>query len=80
MENENIQVVASFDEGGKFKPTAFKHGQKLYRVRSINLSHSIKRGAIREFIFNVSDGANNWILVFNTENLKWQLQSQFIYS
>ena len=77
---ENLEVVASFADGGKFKPTIFKYGQKIYRVKNINLFHTIKRGAERQYIFNVSDGANNWVLIFDTENLQWSLENQFSFS
>lgn len=78
--SENIEVVAAFTGLGKFKPTAFKYGQKLYRVHSINLFHSVKVGANRQFVFNVSDGANNWVLMFDTQTLRWTLNDQYSYS
>jgi hypothetical protein len=80
MSGENVEVFAAFAKTGSFKPQAFKYGQQVYKVSKIDLSYSVKRGANKLYVFNVSDEANSWVLSFDTETMKWNLQNHFMYS
>ena len=71
----HIEVVAKFTASGGLAPEYFKDGNREYKINSVNLVRSVRRGARRIIVFNVSDEGGEHILIFDTENLKWQLET-----
>ncbi|HYD91683.1 MAG TPA: hypothetical protein VEA37_09380 [Flavobacterium sp.] len=80
MAGENIEVFAAFSKSGGFKPQAFKYGQQVYKVAKVDLQYSVKQGASKLYVFNVSDEVNSWVLSFDTGTMKWNLQNHAIFS
>ena len=70
---EQIQVIVSFNQDGVF-PRVIRWGKHSYKILKVNLVHTIKEGAVRIYLFSVSDRANMWKLGFNTESLKWWIE------
>ena len=73
---ETVDVIAIFTKEG-ISPRVIRWGRQRYKILQVNLSHSIRDGAVRIYFFSVSDGANSWKLGFNTESLKWWIEDYY---
>ena len=74
---ESIEVITRFKNSGLPVPQSYRSGQKEYSILRVNLVHSIKRGATRVLIFNVSDEGGDHTLIFDTGSLKWELGNNY---
>ena len=72
--SEIIEVTTLFKNGGPPIPKSFKWGSRIYNIRKINLFHTIKKGATRILVFNVSDDGGDRTLIFDTLTLRWSLE------
>lgn len=70
---EPIEVVTYFREG-KIVPLKFRWNGRVYVVKHINGQWRERQGAAQQHHFSVqSDGADFYELLFDTEDLSWQL-------
>jgi hypothetical protein len=70
---EPIKVLVQFD-GAKINPLAFRRGNRLYKIKKLNMVYHLKEGSQTVFRFFVSDEANSYQLRFETETLTWFLE------
>ncbi|OGE79894.1 MAG: hypothetical protein A2826_01230 [Candidatus Doudnabacteria bacterium RIFCSPHIGHO2_01_FULL_43_23] len=76
-EAENsAEVLVRFGKEGLF-PHILKTGGRKYRIKKVNLMHTITDGAVRIYFFSVSDDANSWKLGFNTQTLSWWVEDHY---
>ncbi|MDO4271518.1 MAG: hypothetical protein Q4C83_00845 [Candidatus Saccharibacteria bacterium] len=80
--NEAVDVIASFRQVTKNKHTAIKaiplkmlRGGREVIFTKLGLCHPVRHGSQLYYIFNVSDGANDYSLEFDTTTLGWRLIS-----
>ncbi len=76
--SENVEVTTLFKDNGVPIPKRFKYGSRVYDIDKVNLVHSIKRGARRIIVFNVTDRGGDHVLIFDTHTLKWEMQSSYL--
>jgi hypothetical protein len=74
--NEQIEVLAKF-HGGSIVPLLFKFGQRIIKVKSIDLRYDFRRDNVHFYSFSVSSGPNSYKITFNTQSLKWILEEVF---
>lgn len=73
--NERIDVIAGFSEGlNPCRPLKFRraNGREII-VSEIGLRHPSVKGKRTLHIFDVTDGAADYRLEFDTERLTWYL-------
>ena len=70
---ELIRVVASFD-GSKVRLHSFEWRDRIYKVESVNLFFIEKDAKKSLYHFTVSAAGNDYDIVFNPQNLSWNLQ------
>jgi len=75
--NEPVDVIAAFNQN-RAEPVIFKWNNRYYRITSVNLVHTERKGRNKMYIFSVTDKANAFRLRFSTETLKWQLEEMAI--
>ena len=75
LENK-AEVLVRFDKSGLF-PYILKTGGRKYRIKKVNLMHTISDGAVRIYFFSVSDDTNSWKLGFNTQTLQWWVEDSY---
>jgi hypothetical protein len=73
-EPESIRVVTEF-HGKTVRPLAFQRAGRRYDVEKVNLIYRKRNGARWLWCFAVSDAANAYLLVFNPDDLTWQLEA-----
>lgn len=70
---EPIEVITYFDQG-VLKPLRFRWKGTVYKISQIHSHWTIPQPRGREHHFSVSAGSpDSFELVFNTEDLNWQL-------
>ena len=74
--NQAVKVIASFEK--KNNAVVAMPLQMFYRGREINftqlgLCHPVRHGSQLHYVFDVSDGANDYSLDFDTTTLIWTL-------
>ena len=70
--NQPIEVIAAFTRK-KIVPLFFKWKNKRYKIRRINLVHSVREGRNKLYYFSVNDSINFFKLCFDTERGTWKL-------
>ena len=71
--HENVRVFADFN-GTQVRPIAFVRAGRKYEVRQVNLVYRKRVGKRFVWCFAVSDEGNNFVLVYDPENLGWVLE------
>ncbi|MCQ4573783.1 MAG: hypothetical protein NOU37_00835 [Candidatus Brocadiales bacterium] len=71
--NERVKVGAVFGDGEKIKPVWFKWNSRQHRIKSITYTWTSRQGRAVIHHFSVTDGANLYELLYNTENSVWEL-------
>jgi len=74
--NATIKVGVIF-KGDKIVPKWFIWEQRKYEIKEINYFWLDRAGKERLHCFSVTDGANNYELVFHTEKTIWKLIKVF---
>ena len=70
---EPIEVITYFDRG-TVRPLRFRWKGTVYKISRIYSHWIVSRGRGREHHFSVSaDSPDHFELVFNTDDLNWQL-------
>lgn len=70
---EPIEVISYFQHG-VLKPLRFRWKGNVYKISRIHSHWAVPQGRGREHHFSVSaGGADSFEIVFNTEDLNWQL-------
>ena len=70
--NQPIEVIAAFTRN-KIIPLFFKWQNRRYKIKQINLVHSIREGRNKLYVFSVSDAINYFKLCFDTGKGTWKL-------
>lgn len=70
--NQPVEVIAAFTKN-KIIPLFFKWKSRRYKVKKINLVHSVREGRNKLYFFSVSDAVNYFKLCFDTEKGNWKL-------
>lgn len=80
--NEAVNVIVSFRQASKDKHSIIKvmplkmlRGGRATTFTKLGLCHPVRHGSQLYYIFNVSDGANDYSLEFDTTTLGWRLIS-----
>jgi hypothetical protein len=72
--NEQVQVIAIFgDEYKKIRPFKMQWHDKDYLISEVGYLRKQKEGKATWHVFSVTDGANFFELMFNSESLVWML-------
>lgn len=74
--NQPVNVIAQFRQVGqaaKAVPLQFCWNGRNIKVAQLGLCHPVRHGSQLYYIFDVSDGANDYSLEFDTTTLKWTL-------
>lgn len=73
--NERVKVHTVFNTAGrKVVPVKFQWGGREYRVEEITYTWESREGARKVLHFAVREGQNLFELVFNTEDMTWELR------
>jgi len=75
--SEPISVIMAFKED-RAEPVIFKWNNRYYRITSVNLVHTERKGRNKMYIYSVTDKANAFRLRFYTVTLKWELEEMAI--
>lgn len=73
--NERVQVIAAFGEGlNPCRPVRFRraNGREI-EITEIGLRHPSMQGRRMLHVFDVTDGAADYRLEFDSEQLTWRL-------
>ena len=76
--NEGIDVIATFkNKDGKVvvMPSVMRWRGRNVKLTTLGLYHPMRRGARLYYVFDMSDGANDYSLEFDTVELTWRLIS-----
>lgn len=76
--NERVQVIAAFGEGlNPCRPVKFRrpNGREI-EVSEIGLRHPSTQGNKTVHVFEVTDGAADYRLEFDSERLTWRLTQE----
>ena len=76
--NEAVNVIASFVSNNRHvqvKPVRMRHHGRDITFAQLGLCHPVRHGSQLHYIFDVSDGANDYTLDFDTTTLVWTLVS-----
>lgn len=72
--NESVSVdLLSNHITKKVFPWVVSWRGRKYRITKVGLHHMIREGRVLMHVFSVTDGVIFFKLVFNTEQLTWQL-------
>lgn len=73
--NERVQVIATFGEGlNPCRPVKFRRANgREVEVTEIGLRHPSMQGRRMLHMFDVTDGAADYRLEFDSEQLTWRL-------
>jgi hypothetical protein len=74
--NATIKVGAVF-QGDKIVPKWFVWEERKYEVKTVNYNWLDQQGREKLHCFSVSDGTNNYELVFHAEKTIWKLIKVF---
>lgn len=74
--NANINVIAVF-KGDQINPKWFTWEGRRYEIKEINYTWLDKQGREKLHCFSVTDGVNNYELVYHTERTIWKLVKIF---
>jgi len=73
--NEKISVITKYDRmTGAVLPIKFRWQGREYRVIKLAYYHKFRQGRNICHIFHVTDGATDFKLRLDTENLHWTLE------
>jgi len=70
--NESIEVVVVFRRDKAFPFKFWWQGREI-EIKKVNLSYSSWEGRVKVYYFAVSDNANYFKLMFNSDSLNWTL-------
>lgn len=76
--NQAVDVIATFRQAGhavKAMPVQIQWNNRDVKIEQLGLCHPVRHGSRLCYIFDVSDGANDYSLEFDTTTLKWTLIS-----
>lgn len=73
--DERVDVVATFGTGlNPCTPVKFRRANgRVVEVTEIGLRHPTQRGSRTVHMFDVTDGATDYRLAFDSERLTWRL-------
>ncbi len=71
--NKHTDVLVIFTEKGP-RPYALKWAGKKYLIEKINLVYEKRSGDGKLVYFSVTSQSNYFKLVFDTNNLNWQIE------
>ena len=74
--NQSVNVLASFklvNNQVKVMPICMHYRGRDIRFSTLGLCHPVRHGSRLHYIFDVSDGVNDYSLDFNTTTLTWIL-------
>lgn len=71
--NAPVRVGAVFGPGNRIQPVWFDWQRKKHTIEKITYRWQESRGAARTLHFAVSDGADLFELVYNTDSQLWLL-------
>lgn len=69
---EHIKVMAVFD--GALKPVKFKWKGRVYPIKEITHSWTVKDSSASVVHFAVSDGVNIYGISYNQSSMKWTIE------
>lgn len=73
--NEKVSVIVSYNrDSGKVTPRRMRWQGKDYNFTKLAYSHQRKKGRLVLHVFDVTDGAIDFRLVCNSNNLHWVLE------
>ena len=72
--HDPITVAAVF-QGGRVRPVWFLRQGRRYAVREVTLAWQTKMGSAVCLHLSVSDGANEFELVLNQQQLTWHVEA-----
>lgn len=70
--NEDISVAGVYSSG-LFIPKKFKWREKIFPIKEITLSNTIKDGSIKKRLYSVMSGANLYRIEFNRDSENWKI-------
>lgn len=79
--NQTVDVIASFKlikgkhETIRACPMRMRRGGQIVSFTKLGLCHPVRHGSRLCYIFDVSDGCNDYSLEFDTSTLRWTLLS-----
>lgn len=74
--NQPIDVIASFKRTGnsvKVMPLRMRYGSRDIAFTQLGLCHPVRHGSQLHYIFDVSDGCNDYSLDLDVSTLTWTL-------
>ena len=74
--NQSVNVLASFklvNNQVKVMPICMHYRGRDIRFSTLGLCYPVRHGSRLHYIFDVSDGVNDYSLDFNTTTLTWTL-------
>lgn len=74
--NQSVNVLASFklvNNQVKVMPVYMRYQGRDIHFSALGLCHLVRHGSRLHYIFDVSDGVNDYSLDFNTTTLTWTL-------
>lgn len=75
---EPIEVITHF-QAGKVNPLRFRWNTRVYKVNNIQSRWSERLGAAQQIHYSIlTDDSNCFELIFNTEDLNWQLARVYL--
>lgn len=75
--NESINVKVDFTKK-QVTPLSFSWRNKDYKISTIELTYTSKKGASELFHFSVTSKDNVYKITFNPKTLSWQLDEIFL--
>ncbi len=70
--NEEIEVAGVYSHS-RFIPKKFKWNNKIFPIKEITLSNSVKDGLIKRRLYSVLSGVNLYRIEFNRESEQWKI-------
>jgi hypothetical protein len=74
---ETIKVSAIFEERGRMRTVHFLWRGRKYTVLKVNYTWNTREGRTLFKHFSVFDGTNHFHLVFNAEEMEWELNGVY---
>ena len=74
--SEAIEVLASFKKNG-LTPLLFKRDSRIFKINSIDLKYSFKKGLVEFFVFCVSSERTSYKIIYDSHSLSWKLEEIF---
>jgi hypothetical protein len=75
--NEPVEVLCAYVKG-KSLPLYFKWNEKRYKIDSVNLVHSARKGRDKMYYYSVSNSSNYFKLCHDTERNCWEIVESYV--